>query len=108
MGTLDQAGHRMKVLVEIFSVPILVKTMFSPWKQIVSISTSDQALNDKMKASVDNLISRFVGFFVRFFVLITALISMMMAAVIGFAWIIAWPLLPLMIPVLLVLSTGVI
>ena len=107
LATIDQAGNRMKVLVEVFSIPILFKTLFSPWKQIVSVASSDQALNTKFRAGIDNLISRFVGFWVRTFVLITAVISMLVAAVIGFVWIVIWPVLPLMPPILLVLSTGI-
>ena len=106
-GTFEQTGHRMKILVEMFSIPILVKTMFSPWKQIVSVSSKDQALNMKMRAVLDNIISRFVGFWVRFIVLITGLMAMLLAAVIGLVWVVAWPFIPLLIPILLVASTGV-
>ncbi|MDX1765705.1 MAG: hypothetical protein R3313_02000 [Candidatus Saccharimonadales bacterium] len=105
-ATLDQAGHRMKILVEIFSIPILFKTLFSPWKQIVSVSSKDQALNIKMRTVIDNIISRFVGFWVRLIVLFTGLLGMLGAAIIGLIWIIAWPIIPLLIPILIVASTG--
>jgi hypothetical protein len=78
-----------------FSVPVLLKTLFAPWKRIVS--PPGRSLEDKMRAALDNLVSRTVGFFVRVFSLVAAVVLIAGAAVIGVTMAIAWPLVPLLI-----------
>lgn len=75
-----------------FSIPELLKNLFSPWKQIVSFGGS--SVGEKFRAAVDNLISRVIGFFVRIIVLLCAAILLILTAVIGLARAIVWPLLP--------------
>jgi hypothetical protein len=55
------------------------------------------ALEDKLSAMLDNLVSRTVGFFVRVFSLITAIILMAVAAFVGIVIALCWPLIPLLI-----------
>jgi hypothetical protein len=78
-----------------FSLPVLLKTLFSPWKRI--ITPSGRTLEDKMRAMLDNLVSRVVGFFVRIFSLVAAIILIAGAAVMGVIMAIAWPLIPVLI-----------
>jgi len=75
-----------------FSVDVLLKTLFSPWKRIVSLP--GRSLDEKFRASVDNLVSRVIGFFVRIIVLIAALAMIAATAVAGIAVAVLWPLLP--------------
>lgn len=75
-----------------FSVSVLLKTLFAPWKQIVSLP--GRSLDEKFRAVIDNLVSRTVGFFARLTALITALVLGILSAVLGFASAILWPLLP--------------
>jgi hypothetical protein len=75
-----------------FSVPELVRTLFSPWKQIISLP--GRSLDEKLRAVVDNLISRVVGFFVRLMALIAAFILIVFTAAIGFIRALGWPLIP--------------
>jgi hypothetical protein len=78
-----------------FSVPVLLKTLFAPWKRI--ITPPGRSLDDKMRAMLDNLVSRTVGFFVRIFSLVSALILMAGAAIVGFSVAAIWPLIPFII-----------
>jgi hypothetical protein len=78
-----------------FSIPVLLKTLFSPWKRI--ISTPGRALEDKFSAALDNLVSRTVGFFVRIFSLISALVLMAGASIVGLVIALSWPLIPFLI-----------
>jgi hypothetical protein len=78
-----------------FSVPILLRTLFSPWRKISSLGA--KTLEDKVRASVDNLVSRFVGFTTRFLVLIAATLMMGLVAVSGILLTIIWPFTPLLI-----------
>lgn len=77
-----------------FSISILVGTLFSPWRQIISIP--GKSLDAKIRSLVDNLVSRVVGFFVRLIVLFTALLLYILAATAGFVLAVVWPLLPLL------------
>lgn len=88
-----------------FSVPVLLKTLLAPWKRI--ITPPGRSLDDKMRAMLDNLVSRTVGFFVRFFALLTSLALMAGAATIGLIMAIAWPLIPLLIVFSLLKAVGV-
>jgi hypothetical protein len=83
-----------------FSIPVLLRTLFSPWKRI--ISPSGRSIDDKMRALLDNLMSRTIGFFVRIFSLIAAVILVVLAACVGIIMSIAWPLIPGLVVISLV------
>jgi hypothetical protein len=83
-----------------FSVPILLRTLFAPWKRIVSYPGA--SLDAKLRAFGDNIVSRAVGFVVRMLVLMTAVVIEFGALVIGSIGIILWPLVPLVIVALIV------
>jgi hypothetical protein len=85
-----------------FSVPILFTTMFSPWKRIISYPGS--SLQDRMRAVLDNLISRVIGFSVRLMALIAATVIMVVSAVLGVALLIIWPFLPIIGPIFTVVG----
>lgn len=80
-----------KVQME-FSVPELLRTLFSPWKQVISLP--GRSLEDKFRALVDNLISRVIGFLVRFLALLAAAVCIILVAVVGLARAVAWPAIP--------------
>jgi len=81
---------------ESFSVPILLKTWFSPWKQIQTPSS----FRNFFQAAIDNLISRFIGALIRTFMLITAIFMMAGIAVFGLLSLLLWPIFPLLIVIL--------
>lgn len=91
---------RLKDIKETFSVPTLIKTLFSPWKQIQTVST----FRNFFQSAVDNLISRLVGATIRFFMLIGALIFTFVIIFIGLAALILWPVIPLLLIVLPAMS----
>jgi hypothetical protein len=75
-----------------FSVDVLLKTLFSPWKRIVSLP--GRSLDEKFRAAVDNLVSRIIGFFVRVIVLMAAFVMMAVSLLAGIVLAILWPLIP--------------
>jgi hypothetical protein len=99
--------RRIRNIAGMFSVDILLRTMFSPWKQTVVYARRDQSLQDKFGAEVGNIVSRFVGLGVRFMVLFTAGIGVFCAGLYGLLGIILWPLIPFLPLILILVSLGV-
>jgi hypothetical protein len=83
-----------------FSVPILLRTMFAPWKRITTPPGS--SLQQKMQALIDNLVSRAVGFTVRLMALIAAALTIVAYVVVGGLLVLIWPAIPLLGPALIV------
>lgn len=84
-----------------FSVGILLSTMFSPWRQNVTTARPDEALQAKMNAGVDNVISRLVGFMVRVFALVAAALTVLFVMLFNAVVVLLWPLIPLLPAILL-------
>jgi hypothetical protein len=76
-----------------FSIPLLLRTMFAPWRQIVTYPGA--SLDAKYHAFIDNTVSRAIGFVVRLVVLFSALIMVSLTVVVGALLAVLWPLLPL-------------
>lgn len=98
-------SKNLKEINEAFSVGILLKTLFSPWKQI----QSPTSFKNFIQASVDNLVSRFVGAAVRSLMLLGAFLSSAFVAVAGIAALIIWPLLPIavfLVPIISLIKVG--
>lgn len=93
--------------IDFFSLGTLLRTLFKPWKQIVSSAGPNGGLSDMKNAFLDNLISRFVGFFVRISVLIFAVFVLMGVFVVTAVFVLLWPLLPLFPVILIVWGAGV-
>jgi len=85
-----------------FSVPILLRTLFAPWHRLTT--PPGGALQDKLRASVDNAVSRAVGFTVRLFALLGAIISILLTLVFGGLVLLIWPLAPFLGPVLIIVG----
>jgi hypothetical protein len=75
-----------------FSIPVLLKNLFAPWKQIVALP--GRSIDEKFRAVIDNLVSRTIGFFVRLLTLLAALIVITLSMLASLTLAVAWPLLP--------------
>jgi hypothetical protein len=92
LDTLQRIQKRILGIWRLFSVGILARTLFAPWRRIVS--TPGRGLDSLMRSMIDNLVSRVVGFTVRIFVLVGALLATFIALVVGAAIAVLWPLVP--------------
>ena len=99
-GILNSTRRRLGGLAEMFSITILLRTLFAPWRRIITYPGA--SIDARLRALGDNFISRCIGFTVRFFVLLAAAISFLVLCVIGALEAILWPLLPLATILLLV------
>jgi hypothetical protein len=93
-------GPRLQGIAESFSVMQLARTLFQPWRRIITYPGDD--LSAKFRALLDNLVSRVVGFVVRLLVLLAALIVMAITLVFSVIEVVVWPLLPPAVPILLI------
>ncbi len=86
------AKQRFRKVSYLFSLPILVRTLFAPWHR--TISYPGAGIEAQLRAMGDNLVSRMVGFAVRSLVLLTAGIMLAACAILAVAQLVIWPLLP--------------
>jgi hypothetical protein len=83
-----------------FSVPILIRTLFSPWKRIITYPGA--SIDAKIRAFGDNMVSRAVGFSVRLLVLFTAALMLLAVSIVAIVEVTTWPLVPIAALVMLV------
>ncbi len=82
-------------LYDFFSIDLLVRTLFSPFRQI-SAGSVQGALTVQLRAWMDRLISRAIGSFVRTIVIVVGAASLMIAVAIHTILVILWAFVPLM------------
>jgi hypothetical protein len=96
----NSLGDRLKRTYYGFSVPQLSRTLFSPWRRIVSLGGG--SLGDRLRARVDNAVSRVVGLIVRILTLIAAIVVCLWWIVIAALQLALWPFAPVVAIVLIV------
>lgn len=96
------AGQRLQHLGEAFSVGSLLRTLFAPWRRIISYPGA--SLDAKLRAMLDNLVSRCIGLVVRVVVLLAAGVVAVVAALIGIIQIVVWPLIPAVVVAAIVMG----
>ncbi len=99
-GVLKSTQHRLASLGEMFSIKILLNTLFAPWRRIITYPGA--GLDARLRALGDNLVSRCVGFTVRFFVLLAAGVAFLCMIAVGILELVVWPLTPLLAAALIV------
>ena len=85
--------RRIDGLVEFFSVGLLARTLFDPFRQIGAGSVRG-SLQVQFQAWLDRTFSRFVGFFVRSMMIFIGLLCISGVVIIGLVGLLLWPLLP--------------
>jgi hypothetical protein len=102
-----RVGQRMEMMLEAFSVALLLRTLFSPFRQI-SAGQVRGSFDAQVRAMGDRLFSRFFGAFVRSLFILIGLGGAGLAGLFGLIEIIVWPVIPFL-PVIGVLLavTGV-
>ena len=106
-GVMQRLGLQLAKITDFFSVGLLIKTLFTPFRLIDSYSAGGQSLDDKIRAGLDKLIARFIGGLIRSTVLLFAIIVIFTTIVIDILKIILWlmaPSLPIIGAVLLAIG----
>jgi hypothetical protein len=91
-----------------YSVGILLKTLFSPWKQIISTTGAQSTIGLNFNIMLDNLISRFVGLTVRSLTLLAAGFIWLLTLAVGLAVLLIWPAVPLLFGIIPLVAFGVV
>jgi hypothetical protein len=93
----------IKKLLRFFSIGVLLKTLFSPWKRDV-IDTRGMALGNRFQVWTMNLVSRFIGFLIKFVTILVGLFFIILVIVACVLFLIIMLLMPLFIILVIVLS----
>ena len=102
IGVANSFESRLISVANTFSVNQLLRTLFAPWRRIISYPGAK--FDDKLRAAFDNLFSRSIGLIVRLLVLFTALIFAFLITIVTAIEFILWPILPFAFIILLVVG----
>lgn len=89
-----RAVVRIASVLDFFSVGLLLKSLFAPFRQI-SVGRIQGSLDKQVRAWADRQISRGIGAMVRLTVIVFGLLATIMMAIVSLALLILWPLVPL-------------
>ncbi len=95
---------RLENIIDYFSFSLLLKTLFSPYRQI-SAGTTQGSLEVKMRAMLDKLFSRVIGMVIRLMILIVGAIVIGVLVTYSLVSIITWAILPIL-PIVGVILMG--
>lgn len=87
--------NRLLGVIDTFSMDLILKTLFSPFRQISAGSVSGP-IGVQFRAFVDRLVSRGIGAMVRTIVLLTGCVFIFVSTFIGGLYLLLWPVVPLL------------
>lgn len=93
-GHLRTIGERLMRVVDFFSIDLLIKTWFAPFRQIAAGRTQG-GLSEQMRAFLDRLVSRMIGGVVRTMVIIIGALALVATVIMGIVEGILWVISPL-------------
>ncbi len=96
VSAAKRAGRRVDAMLETFSVSLLLKTLFEPFRQISAGGTSRTSFDAQVRAFGDKLFSRVFGAFVRLLFIIIGSVAALFAGLFGIVELIVWPFVPLL------------
>lgn len=83
-------------LTHFFSIPLLFRTLFSPFKRVTE-EHDKPGLEDYFATIVVNVVTRVVGFFARFFIILFGLLALLVWCAVLVCLMVFWVLAPLVI-----------
>lgn len=88
-------GQRLDSALDFFSVSLLLRTLFDPFRQIAA-GTVRGSVDAQFKAWADRTFSRFFGAFIRTMFVIIGLLCCFFVLLLGLVQMLLWPLIPLL------------
>jgi len=86
--------ERIASTVDYFSISLLLRTLFSPFRQI-SAGKVNGSIGVKWRAFIDRTISRVIGAFVRIIIIAIGIVTITAYSVIGLVTLVVWAVIPL-------------
>lgn len=101
------AGERLASVYDYFSVDLLLRTLFSPFRQI-SAGSVRGPIGVQLRAWFDQLISRTIGFFVRLLMIMIGSITLFLTVCMQIVLVALWAIVPLapIIGIVMALTVG--
>lgn len=87
--------ERLARTLDFFSISLLLRTLFSPFRQISAGKTAGP-IGVQMRAFFDKLTSRLIGAAVRFFMIAAGVVIILLHASWGLVVLVGWALVPLL------------
>ncbi len=78
-----------------FSIPLLLKTLFAPWRHNLSSYPKGFDLGEYFEIFIFNLISRTIGAILRFFLILIGILIEILIIFFGLIMFLAWFILPI-------------
>jgi len=85
--------ERIASVADYFSIGLLARTLFSPFRQI-SAGSIDGPLGVRWRAFIDRLISRCIGALMRTFLIIFGVVAITVIGISGCIALVVWLLIP--------------
>lgn len=92
---VEKLLEKLRNTADFFSILDLLRTLFSPFRQISAGATSSLALDVRFRAFLDRLFSRFFGAFIRIFIILIGIIILTIQFILSLVLVILYPFLPL-------------
>lgn len=94
-GQMARARESILSVYDYFSIDLLLKTLFSPFRQI-SAGGVRGPLAVQMRAFFDRLFSRLVGAFIRTFMIIFGSIALVIVSLMSIVRVVGWLIMPVL------------
>jgi len=94
-GRAAKLKEQLAATEDYFSVDLLIKTLFSPFRQI-SAGKVQGPLGVQMRAFFDRLISRAIGGVVRSFMVVVGTVALALNTILGVVFLLVWAVVPLL------------
>lgn len=86
-----------RFLFDFFSIPLLVLTLFSPWRRLEERHRPGAGPEDFFSVIIVNIIVRIVGAAIRLIMIAIGLITLLLALILGVAFIAIWVIAPVLV-----------
>ena len=86
-------------VTHVFSMPLLLATLFSPWRRLSEHYPRRLDLAEWGEALIVNLLMRLVGFVVRVFVLVFGVLTLVFVLMVGAIGFLVWLTAPALVPI---------
>ena len=87
----------LKFNLNYFSIPLLLKTFFSPWRRYIWYYPKGFDLGKYFEVFFSNLISRILGAVLRFFLIIIGILAEILIIFVGLMIFFGWLVLPILL-----------